>query len=1148
MKNNGTNSSYTSDATRMMRNNVASDVRRSNLRSTSRGSSHRTASTTSTRHPVPQQTNNPFAELCRQAIDAGIMIPAGKSASILQGLFAPVVNKSTQEVEWCCAFGVACDLGIPGVTCRQGTTKCRNNHVRMCRFELRGTCRFGTSCQYGHYKLWTPLETDSSVEESVEDDVVMEVVTPGVQEPCCSGPSYLDRLRAAPVNVPVVQPVVRTTVQPPAKEFKKNQLCKHDSKEECPFARKGRCNFAHGIAELEPTPEVKLLESALADPVKNKNFLNDIRKELVRVSTDNNVIKFAFKDKADICQHSEIPSPNDFGNLLRWWANLASRTRSMMKGKIKLPTGVSIDDIPNLTLFPELGFENVKEGVVWVLHSRTSFCTDEKCRWSINCRSGGHLPKCETCDDYKKNIIVGRIYTFEYLEGRTEKNSSKVASLENDISILSTRIASLEKKRVELKTERNSANGTVTFSRGIPEIERDLGNNRKELSKAKNQLSTCWLRYDFSEFPQFKNWEDEIVYVDQVLPDMDSFQVLVPTNDIKVIVAKSEATKKITKFLATKCMSKILLKAAKKFQVNIAKKTIVKLITRYLTSKRVLACAKNFHNMYITKLNEYTEKWNLEGIETTYAKDKYGEIVNEETREVYSEIKDKYFDPEDWMNGIPRSLSKKFVGKFSYAYADDTLCQMYNSRYGNNSEVSFKDFITKNSSIYQTVELMRSSKMDYSICHKYIAINAHDHGISVTEYAMNSINFNKYLPYIDFFTSRNISFSDFCMEANSMIDYLKSGTRETFEKFKELIEDGWSVAKQDTNTTTLTPAQVTAQVYKKLSSSPVVEIDGSQYWFVGRGIYVTIPRPSEKKSFEAIKELRMAISSRNVSDISEQLQIVTENYKDGSIIDEASRIIELKTNKKLVIKSTKIKKTKKVDVQETVSNEIDDLTMFQSVDLTALDVKEPFRGSYQGKRDFEKSHYVIVSDDGKYRNFEFGPFQEKSDATTFQKAASGNGINLFVKSADDTKGERFFNVHIRVTKTRGRVTKRSVENISEVCRAFSKACFKIGIASGSVAIQYQKCDEDLFLVDSKNGDILNKDISKLENKKVNKVEVESDSEVESDNDSSDSDSDSESDSDDSEDDVIKFTAKRGQDEMLNKKKLSISRQKMMSTR
>ena len=1115
LKNRSTSGAITSDAAGMVRNNLASDVRRSNLQSTRRGSSHRTASTTSTRHNVPQQTNNPFAEISRQAIDAGVMIPAGKSASILQGLYAPVVNLSTGDIEWCCAFGVACDLGIPGVTCRHGTTKCRNNHVRMCRFELRGTCRFGESCQYGHYKLWTELETDSSVEESVEEDVVTPVVTPVVQGQCSSGPSYLDRLKAAPVHVPPVQSVVQSKVQPPVKEFKKNQLCKHERKEECHFARKGRCNFAHGIAELEPTPEVDLLERVLADPVKNKNFLNDIRKELVRVSTDSKVMKFASKDKADICQHSEIPSPNDFGNLLRWWANLASRTRSMMKGKTKLPTGVSSDDIPDLTLFPELGFENVKEGVVWVLHSRTSVCTDDKCRWSINCRSGGHLPKCESCDDYKNNIIATRVYTFDYLEERTEKNSSKVASLENDISVLSARIAALEEKREELKTERSNVNSVVTFSRGIPEIERDLGNNRKELSKAKSQLETCWLHYDFSEFPQFKKWEDEITYVEQVTPDMDSFEELVSTDEIKAIVAKSDATKKISKFLATKLMSKIVLKAAKKFQVNNAKKTIAKLIVRYLASKRVLACAKTFHHMYITKLTEYTDKWNLEGIETTYAKDKYGEIVNEETREVYSEIKDKYFDPEDWMNGIPRSLSKKFVGDFSDAYADYTLCEMYHSKYGNGSEVSFKDFITKNSSIYQAVELMRSSQMDYSICQKYIAINANIHGISVKEYAMNSINFNKYLPHIDFFTSRNISFSDFCMDTNVMIDYMKSGSNETFEKFKKLIEDGWSVAKQDTNTTTLTPAQVSAQVYKKLSGSPVVEIDGSQYWFVGRGIYVTIPRPSEKKSFEAIKELRMAITTRNVSDISEQLQIVTENYKDGSIIEEALRIIEMKTNKKPVIKSTKTKKTKKVvDVQETVSNEIDDLTMFQSVDLTALDVKEPFRGSYQGKRDFEKSHYVIVSDDGKYRNFEFGPFQEKSEAIAFQKAASGNGINLFVKSADDTKGERFFNVHIRVTKTRGRVTKRSVENISEVCRAFSKACFNVGISSGSVAIQYQKCEDDLFFVDSKDGDILNMEIAKLEGKKVKKVEVASDSESDSsDSDSSDSDSDSDSEDD-----------------------------------
>ena len=419
------------------------------------------------RYPISTTTPaNPYLDLINQYLDSNPLIPAGMTLANIRSHYVPVYDENLQ-VHLVCARGVACDrnLTIDGqkVTCRDGSSRCKHNHKRMCRYSIQGKyCRFHHkgSCEHPHYTLWSPSTTSSSSPLVVDKLQFPELSsTPGAFaltsscscadaqcEHTTSAPehlgSFLDIAKAS-AHLPQPKSAPKPTLVKRAKPGKCTQLCKF-AKEECRHARHGRCTFAHSLDELVLVPEVQQIMEIVEHPDKHPQVFQDIADEVYRVLTSSQIDKFIEMDKSTAHKAHQLPCSTNLGETLEMWKIYASRARQMKSGKLPPPVGFSIDDIPDFTLFPEDGFENQKEAICWTLANNQYQCQREDCKWGYNCRNGFHLVPDVVFQPYAFN--------FKHLSGKSNKDFIKAideaeATRTNSIQCISN----LEKQRKELK-------------------------------------------------------------------------------------------------------------------------------------------------------------------------------------------------------------------------------------------------------------------------------------------------------------------------------------------------------------------------------------------------------------------------------------------------------------------------------------------------------------------------------------------------------------------------------------------------------------------------------------------------------------------------------------------------------------------------
>ena len=338
---------------------------------------------------------NPYLDLTNQWLDSNPLIPAGISIANIRRYYVPVYDEN-REVHLVCSRGVACDrnLIIDGqkVTCRDGSSRCRRNHYRMCRYAISGNrCRFherGT-CELPHYTLWSPpqvIDTTQFPELSLPGsfaqssscscaDIECEHSTSTSTSTSTSAPAPIDFLKVAKASahLPEPKPAPKPISVKRAKPGNFTQLCKC-SKEECKHAKRGRCTFAHSLDELVLVPEVQQLMNILDNPGKYQGVFQQIADEIYRVLSSREIERFIEKDKGTAHKAHELPFSTNLKETLEMWKIYASRARQMKSGKLPPPVGFSIDEIPDFTLFPEDGFENQKEAIVWTLANNQYQC------------------------------------------------------------------------------------------------------------------------------------------------------------------------------------------------------------------------------------------------------------------------------------------------------------------------------------------------------------------------------------------------------------------------------------------------------------------------------------------------------------------------------------------------------------------------------------------------------------------------------------------------------------------------------------------------------------------------------------------------------------------------------------------------------
>ena len=541
------------------------EVRASNAHnSTRRGPSNspRQVSRSPRRGSESSDDSDILAMCAKQAIESGLWIPAGVSKNRLLTYLVPVEH-SNGRVEWVCRDSIAHALRL-GRTCKLGSQRCKNKHLgKVCNYHLAnpGSCRHGEDCRFHHIKLWSPEVKDESQTVFSEESSVSCGGGPccvpcvSVSTPRKEVSAIMSRVMAAPTTEQREalrgRPETRPIQSNPRRKSpgKKTMLCTYQQKNgtQCPHCRRGRCHFAKSLAEQQRTDEEEALHNVLSNPTKFPNFFEDVRAELVRVSEDSDVVKFFRKDKSDIFQRGSIPGPNDFGGLLNWWSSLASRVRGMRSGKINLPTGVEKSEVPTLTLWPEHGYENIREATVWALVTHTKVCYKEDCSWGVNCRSGTHLPERTTDEDYLNNVVITDYVEFDYIVGSRGK-TDVTPTLHRMEDYLKNR-SELTQKRESLLTEKYGSGDVNGFKRSDRDIDNDLTAINKRLKRVNDNLHGCWVANDLSDFPKLKKWDDIGEDTVKEYVPIDGPHLVDPA-EVALMEKKKAATKVIREFAA----------------------------------------------------------------------------------------------------------------------------------------------------------------------------------------------------------------------------------------------------------------------------------------------------------------------------------------------------------------------------------------------------------------------------------------------------------------------------------------------------------------------------------------------------------------------------------------------------------------------
>ena len=251
-----------------------------------------------------------------------------------------------------------------------------------------------------------------------------------------------------------------------------------------------------------------------------------------------------------------------------------------------------------------------------------------------------------------------------------------------------------------------------------------------------------------------------------------------------------------------------------------------------------------------------------------------------------------------------------------------------------------------------------------------------------------------YASHATFFQRRGLSFEDFSMDSQSMMEYVASGSDMRFTDFKKTVEAGWAFASTSTNTTTVTPDMVDNKLFKSLSSLPVSKVTVSgvevEAWVSG-SIYVLKPTPEQENAFESIKELRIALNDRNVVDMQRLLPIVEAVYSDGQLIRDVKNRLSLlstKTISKSISAPKRVKKTTevKVEVEEDPTQDLFDLG------TVGLTTNYP-RGSYVGN--LQTQWYIQVTCEGRNRKISVGPFGDNQMRSVSRSVPQGHLLVQF---------------------------------------------------------------------------------------------------------------------------------------------------------
>jgi len=976
---------------------------------------------------------NPFEELVTEALQQNVMQPGGIRLNNLRQNRVPVQTDSG-NVDWFCAPAIACDLGMTNadgskITCRNGSTRCTQNHKQVCRFYLNGTCRFGDRCTLPHWKLWCMPVTTHVVPEFVQDELVQSESVHMTLQPG----SYAGAALRAPVvaHVPIRRTQPPTHVSEPESEPRRThtQLCKSTlSVRPCKFGN--RCLYAHKDSDIRPTREVERYTQFLADPVKYRMFFEELRSELVRLSEDAMIVAFYNADKSDISLRLSIPGPDQLAGLLIWWGNLYSRVKSMNAGKLDLPTNVTEDNVPSLDLFPEDGPNNLRQDIAWVLISRMKICTKENCEHGINCRSGVH-----------GNINQ---VTTDYLEGKSEPNSTKRDAMARTLQTLLATKETIKARRAELRVETVS----LGFRRANRDIEKDQTLQNRLASNNERAIADAYLKVDFEEWPKLTVWTGAlVVHVNREIVPSD-FSVLESTPEMieaeKLRIAQDliDAPKKEA--------ARIL-----RLQIYQASKTLTKLCNAKLVLFRVKQAAQKFITEYQRKLCEFQEKWDNLGIELTVVVSKDGETSDINERCFDSDIKKIFYNAEDWMNNRTKWSNKKFVGTFSDVVGDSDIVDSFES----STYSTFVRFVETSPRVAASISLMRKSGRGYTVCSKYISTDASARGITIDQFAVDSLNYTEYIKHFNFFTAKKISFEKFSTETKMYCAYALSDSDVSFEEFLASIkcEEGFTYVHPKKKSTVVSrqPTELDAKTYKKLSTREPIE----GYWYVD-GVQVAKPVTEEQiASYGAIQKLRTA---QCITDIRKYYDIVAKTYTLGKIMDDAKSRLE-KHDSETPKKSIK-KVVANVDSDSDSESESESEDEFDFGPGKFEDqMPEPDVGSYQGLRGYSKPYYLISTSATGKSFAHFGPFKTKEEANTFRESYKKYGSKKLSTSTNVTRDKDedgniiCYNVSLNVT-----ASKKSAGNLDVVIAFLSKCATNSGILGNQVAVQYIKQSDRIF--------------------------------------------------------------------------------------
>ena len=992
--------------------------------SNTRGAPPRGNSTRAT----PPPPSNPFSELVTQAFESNLMKPVGIASNKLRSSYVPMTDIHGETI-WVCCLGIACELNMTNsdgrITCRSGSSNCCNNHIHVCRHHLNGTCHFVERCTLPHLKLWSkPVAAPVAAPVSDHSSDVLQ---------SSSANSYAGAALRAPLRAPVapVAPVAPRTAQVSEPLRTHTQLCKlYMDTHVCKHERK--CMYAHDEASIRPTREVEYYLEFLSNPDANQEYFEDLRAALVRLSMDPGIIRFCNADKADIFLHVALPGPNQFGELLKWWGNTCSRVRSMNQDKLALPSGITKKDMPSFELFPDDESSNWKQDVAWVLVSRMKLCTKENCMFGINCRTGVH----------NKSEQI----TTAYLEGTAEPNSTQRDAMNAKIENLLTQKKSIDARRDELKAEKLVSG----YRRSDREIEKDQTQEKRRAAINDSAISNTYLKKDFEEFPRLRVWTGTpVAHVNRPI-NPSEFSTIKITKEMR---AEAQVRKE------QDLLNAPIIEAARVRRQQI--RNVCNMMTKLLRSKmpwimkQVTQAAKKFHEEYQRKLCDFEERWNNLGIERTVVVSKDGETSDVNECYFDSEIKKMFYNAEDWMNNCSKWSNKEFVGTYSDVIGDSDIVNAYES----STYPTFVKFVDTSPRVKDSIVLMRQSGYDYSTCSKYISTRASVHRISIEQFAVDQLSYTKYIKYIDFFSTNDISFEKFSKKTDMYCAYALSNSDVSFEEFLANInsEEGFVYIPHKKRNVPVfrDPTELDAKTYKKLAAREPVE----GFWYVD-GVQVAEP-VTEKQiaSFNAIQKLRTA---QCITDVRKYYDIVAKTYTSGKIMDDAKSRLEKDEIEasKVVVEDVVEADSDSDSASDSDSDEDDFDESYFGCGKFEDQMPEPLIGSYQGLRGYKKPYYLISTRATGKSFAHFGPFKTKEEANNFKKSHGSKKLstNSRVTCDKDEDGNIIcYNVSLNVTASR-----KSDGNLHDVIAFLSKCATNSGILGNQVAVQYIKQSDKVF--------------------------------------------------------------------------------------